>query len=99
MRGSAGLERIRLSKYLLHVKSKACLICESPYVDPHHITYAQPKGMGIKVSDEHTVPLCRAHHMDLHTGGTPERTWFALHGIDPIVWAENEWEKWNDENT
>ena len=29
--------------------------------DPHHLRFAQPRAIGLKVSDEFTVPLCRGH--------------------------------------
>jgi hypothetical protein len=34
------------------------------------LRFAQPHGLGQKVSDEFTVPLCRAHHRELHRAGT-----------------------------
>ena len=30
----------------------------------HHLPFAQPRALGRKVSDEYTVPLCRAHHRE-----------------------------------
>ena len=46
----------------------------------HHVRYAQPRGLGLKVSDEFTVPLCATHHHNLHdttqeraNGGRSER--------------------------
>jgi hypothetical protein len=43
------------------------------------------KGMGMKPGDEYAVPLCRAHHRELHDYGN-ERLWWALQGIDPMEW-------------
>ena len=37
--------------------------------DPHHLRFAQPRALGLKVSDEFTVPLCRGHHRELHRAG------------------------------
>jgi hypothetical protein len=34
--------------------------------DPHHLRFAQPRALGLKVSDEFTVPLCRDHHRQVH---------------------------------
>jgi hypothetical protein len=28
----------------------------------HHLRFMQPRGLGRRVSDEFTVPLCRTHH-------------------------------------
>lgn len=51
--------------YLRHVRSYGCLICGEE-ADAHHITTG---GMGTKGHDLFTVPLCRAHHGELHQGG------------------------------
>ena len=48
--------------------SPASSAAASP-ADPHHLRFAQPRGLGQKVSDEFTVPLCRAHHRELHRTG------------------------------
>lgn len=64
------------------VRSFPCLICGSPAVDAHHLTYAQPKAMGLKVDDKYTVPLCRLHHSELHANGD-ERLWWDLQGVNP----------------
>lgn len=46
--------------------AQPCLICQQTPSDPHHLKFAQPKALGRKVSDEFAIPLCRAHHQDLH---------------------------------
>jgi hypothetical protein len=33
------------------------------------LLFAQPRALGLKVSDEFTVPLCRDHHQQLHQAG------------------------------
>jgi hypothetical protein len=43
--------------------------------------------MGIKVGDNWCVPLCHAHHMELHQFGD-ERLWWDLKGIDPLDYAK-----------
>jgi len=42
--------------------------------------------MGMKVGDNWCVPLCHAHHMELHNFGD-ERLWWAMQGVDPIEHA------------
>jgi hypothetical protein len=79
--------RLRDQRYLAFVRGKPCLVCGMPG-DSHHIQYAQPRGLGRKTGDQYAVPVCREHHMNIHVGGIPERTWWALRGIDPMVWAE-----------
>jgi hypothetical protein len=43
-----------------------------------------------KVSDEFTVPLCRAHHRELHRAGK-EREWWSRRGVDPLGIARELW--------
>jgi hypothetical protein len=43
--------------------------------DPHHLRFAQPRAIGLKVSDEFTVPLCRTHHRQLHQVGDESAWW------------------------
>ena len=53
--------------------------------------FAQPRALGLKVSDEFTVPLCNGHHDSLHNTGD-ERAWWARHGIlDPLQMANRLW--------
>ena len=52
--------------HLKFVASQPCLICGRHLSDPHHLGFAQPRAIGLKVSDQFTVPLCRGHHRQLH---------------------------------
>lgn len=47
----------------------------------HHITYAEPNALSLKVGDNWTVPLCNGHHLELHALGN-ERVFWALAGIE-----------------
>jgi hypothetical protein len=44
--------------------------------------FARPRGLSLKVSDEFTVPLCRAHHRELHRAGK-EVDWWSKKVIQP----------------
>jgi hypothetical protein len=46
--------------------------------------------MGLKVSDEFTVPLCRIHHRDLHSVGD-EVGWWERRAIDPMATSRMLW--------
>ena len=95
--------RLRDVRYLAYVRGKPCLVCGSP-ADAHHIQFAQPRGLGRKTGDQYAVPVCRRHHVDLHTGGVGEKTWWALQGINPVTWAEQTYaaflkeEEWRNGN-
>ncbi|QDW36922.1 hypothetical protein FFI89_007055 [Bradyrhizobium sp. KBS0727] len=45
---------------------------------------------GQKVSDEFTVPLCRAHHRELHRAGKENDGWSKM-GIEPLGIARELW--------
>jgi hypothetical protein len=54
------------------------------------LRFAQPRGLGQKVSDEFAVPLCRAHHRELHRAGR-ERDWWVRAGLEPVSLARPLW--------
>ncbi len=56
------------------------------------VSFAQPRAMGRKVSDEFTVPLCRIHHRALHLCGN-ELNWWDEVKIDPLAVAERLWQE------
>jgi hypothetical protein len=85
-------KRLRDKAHLKFVASKPCLICGRQPSDPHHLRFAQPRAIGMKVSDEFTVPLCRGHHRDLHQVGH-EETWWAQRNILPLPIARELWEQ------
>jgi hypothetical protein len=84
------LRRYRNKAHLRFVAQQACLICGRKPSDPHHLRYMQPRGLGLKVSDEFTVPLCRVHHRAVHRTGR-EQSWWAAAGIDPATTAQRLW--------
>ena len=82
--------RIRDRDHIRHVIKQACLICGRRPSDPHHLRFAQSRALGRKVSDEFTVPLCRAHHREVHRCGD-EGLWWGKTGIDPLAAARAHW--------
>jgi hypothetical protein len=54
------------------------------------LKFAQPSTLGRKVSDEFTVPLCRAHHLALHRHGN-ERAWWTNLQLEPLQVAKELW--------
>ncbi|STH36731.1 putative prophage protein [Escherichia coli] len=53
-------------KYTRWVKSQKCVCCNQPADDPHHLIGHGQGGMGTKAHDMFVMPLCRAHHDELH---------------------------------
>jgi hypothetical protein len=82
--------RIRDRDHIRHVMDQACLICGRQPSDAHHLRFAQSRSLGRKVSDEFTVPLCRAHHREVHRCGN-ERSWWQCAGVDPLTAARALW--------
>jgi len=78
-----------------------CLVCGRSPADAHHLRFTQPRAMGLKVSDEFTVPLCRVHHRDNHSSGDEVAWWErramipsrprGCSGFRPAVSNENWW--------
>ena len=85
-------KRHRDKAHLRRVALQGCLVCGLKPADAHHIRHAQPRAIGLKVSDEFTVPLCRGHHRELHNHGS-EPAWWHDMGIDPFPVAKRLWEE------
>jgi hypothetical protein len=82
--------RRRDKLHLRFVAKQPCLICERLSCDAHHLRFAQVRGLGLKVSDEFTVPLCRGHHREVHRAGN-EAQWWEKVGIDALAIAHKLW--------
>ena len=83
-------KRLRDKSHLKFVASQPCLICGRTPSDPHHLRFAQPRAIGLKVSDEFTVPLCRGHHRELHQNGN-EQAWWERRKINALEIAKSLW--------
>ena len=85
-------KRLRDKAHLKFVATQPCLVCGRQPSDPHHLRFAQPRAIGLKMSDEFTVPLCRGHHRQLHQTGD-ERAWWDSHRVNALEIARGLWEK------
>jgi hypothetical protein len=85
-------KRIRSKEHLRFVAQQPCLICGRAPSQAHHVRYAQPRGLSLKVSDEFTVPLCAIHHSENHATGD-ERKWWEERKIDPLACAKELWDR------
>jgi len=82
--------RLRDKVHLKFVATQPCLVCGRRPCDPHHLRFAQPRAIGMKVSDEFTVPLCRGHHRELHRYGD-EKKWWEKQRLEPMGVALKLW--------
>jgi hypothetical protein len=89
--------RLRDKEHCKFVASQPCIACGRTPSEAHHISFAQPRALGRKVSDEYTVPVCRLHHRDLHAYGD-EASWWAAVSIDPLPIALELWRKTRPQN-
>ena len=90
-------KRVRDPRHLAFVATQPCLICGRRPAQAHHLRFAQPRAMAMKVSDEFTVPVCNTHHDQLHRAGD-ERAFWTRHGfIDPMKYAARLWEASRDQ--
>jgi Rad52/22 family double-strand break repair protein len=85
-------KRRRDKAHLRFVASQPCLVCSRQPSDPHHLQFAQPRALGLKVSDEFAVPLCRGHHRQLHQAGN-EAAWWENRHINALEIAKSLWVK------
>jgi DNA recombination protein Rad52 len=85
-------KRLRDKAHLKFVASQPCLVCGRQPSDPHHLRFAQPRAIGLKVSDEFTVPLCRGHHRQVHQTGD-EKAWWEKLQINALDVARGLWEQ------
>jgi hypothetical protein len=83
--------RARDKEHLRHVGTLPCLVCEQVPSHAHHLSFAQPRGLALKVSDEFVVPLCAVHHNELHRSGA-EELWWKRAGLEPLYVARTLWE-------
>ena len=82
--------RQRNKIHLRFVAKQPCVVCGRQPCDAHHLRFAQTRGLGLKVSDEFTVPLCRGHHRELHRAGN-EPQWWAARCVDALDTARKLW--------
>jgi hypothetical protein len=82
--------RVRDRDHIRHVIKQPCLVCGRRPSDPHHLRFAQSRALSRKVSDEFTVPVCRAHHREIHRFGN-EESWWRNMRIDPLAAARSLW--------
>ena len=85
-------KRLRDKAHLKFVASQPCLVCGRQPSDPHHLRFAQPRAIGLKVSDEFTVPLCRGHHRQVHQTGD-EKAWWENLQINALEIARGLWQQ------
>ena len=84
----------RMPKYLKYIRTLPCVICnDHTTTEAAHVRFIAPCGVGLKPSDEFTLPLCGAHHREQHRRG--EELWWKSKGLDPKEITEGLWDIFN----
>lgn len=80
------------------VRGRNCLASGSACqgkVEAAHVDYAGGKGIGTKVADKFTVPLCTFHHRLQHSMGWPKFNFVYLQKYGGALEAANAlWQRW-----
>ena len=84
--------RLRDKEHCKFVATQPCVVCGRTPAEGHHVRFAQPRALSRKVSDEYMVPVCRAHHRELHRFGD-EASWWVGVNIDPLPIALQLWRR------
>jgi len=87
--------RLRSEKYLRSLRELSCLACGlTPGGVAHHLLRAEDRGVGLKTSDNHAVPMCHSCHTRLHMKGDEVMFWDMM-GINAYEWANKNWRKYH----
>jgi hypothetical protein len=83
-------------EHLANIRKLPCCLCgERRMISPHHLRSGparKERGLGLKCTDRHTVPVCIPHHAEIERAGSRnEIAYFAGHGIDCHALAEGLW--------
>jgi len=84
-------KRLRDKAHLKFVASRACLVC-GDNLAIRIIFGLLSQTIGLKISDEFTVPLCRGHHRQLHQAGN-EVAWWEKLNINALEIVERLWKQ------
>ena len=84
--------RLRDKEHRRFVATQPCVVCGRTPAEGHHVRFAQPRALSRKVSDEYMVPVCRAHHRELHRFGD-EASWWVGVNIDPLPISLQLWRR------
>ena len=80
-------------KHLNCIRRLQCCVCDHPpRSDPHHLKATGERGMGLRSTDKHTVPMCRHCHDEVERAGAKnEEVWFTTRGLDALSLALALW--------
>lgn len=81
-------------EHLENIRRLPCAVCsKAPPSECHHVKAAGGGGMGMKVSDRWTIPLCNEHHIHgiEKAGSRNEVSWFQKRGVDALTLASALW--------
>lgn len=88
--------KLRIPAFLKWLRGRPCRLerhggCNGS-IEACHVDYAGGKGMGLKVSDKWTIPMCSEHHRTQHAWGW--RRFEANFKIDGLEDSKAYFEAW-----
>jgi hypothetical protein len=82
-------EERRFPVHLQWLRGRPCAVAQSGgcagKIEAAHVDHAGGKGIALKVSDRHAIPLCHEHHREQHQHGW--MTFEAKHRLDATAAA------------
>lgn len=84
-------------EHVANIQRLPCCLpgCKAKASEPHHLkeTGAKERGMGVKSTDKHLVPLCHEHHIHgvERCGSRGEIRWFRDRGVEALELAAALW--------
>ncbi len=86
-------------KHLDCIRACQCCVCEHPpRSEAHHLKAGTgERGMGVRSTDKHSVPLCSTCHQEVEAAGAKnEKFWFTSRGLDALSLALALWASTSD---
>lgn len=87
--------------HLALLRKLLCCVCGSREPNEcHHLKQdTNERGMGLRSTDKHAIPLCRHHHAEVEgVGSKNERQYFLDKGIDALALADALWRNTGDQD-
>ena len=94
-------KRYENKKHLDFVRNKPCALWEAApkcegQTQVHHLLkpWSGERGMGLKANDRNVIPLCQAHHTELHDKVGDEEAFFQNYELMPSHGRETAAKLW-----
>ena len=87
---------IKDKKHSKFLHELVCLCCGAVELVQHHLLRCPSRHGQYRAGDQHSVPLCRRHHDELHLGAGTENGFSERYGLDLLTISNALWENTGD---